>query len=83
MKVLTKAAQCVKMEISAEKTKLMIDSADGVQRDLKVKEQKLGTVTSFKNFGLIVSDESLKNGSSFNDYTSHCSSGKAETDMKR
>ena len=36
------------MEISAEKTKLMTDSANGIQREIKVKGQKLGTVTSFK-----------------------------------
>ena len=36
-----------KMEISAEKTKLMTNSANGIKREIKVKEQKLGTVTSF------------------------------------
>ena len=30
-----------KMEISAEKTKLMINSANGIQREIKVKGQKL------------------------------------------
>ena len=29
------------MEISAEKTKLMTDSANGIQREIKVKGQKL------------------------------------------
>ena len=37
-----------KMEISAEKTKLMTNSANSIQREIKVKGQKLGTVTSFK-----------------------------------
>ena len=37
-----------KMEISAEKTKLMTNSANGIQREMKVKRQVLGTVTSFK-----------------------------------
>ena len=36
------------MEISAEKTKLMTNSANGIQRGIKVKGQKLGTRTSFK-----------------------------------
>ena len=36
-----------KMEISAEKTKLMTNSANGIQREIKVKGQMLGTVTSF------------------------------------
>ena len=31
------------MEISAEKTKLMTNSANGIQREIKVKGQKLGT----------------------------------------
>ena len=37
------------MEICAEKTKLMTNSANGIQREIEVKEQKLGTVTSFCN----------------------------------
>ena len=42
------------MEISAEKTKLMTNSADDTQREIKV------TVPSFKFLGAIVSDESSK-----------------------
>ena len=37
-----------KIEISAEKAKLMTNSADGIQREIKVIGQKLGNVTSFK-----------------------------------
>ena len=48
-----------KMEVSAEKTKLMTNSANGIQREIKVKGQKLGTVTSFKYLGEVVSDEVL------------------------
>ena len=48
------------MEISAEKTKLVTNSADGIQREIKVKGQKLGTVTSFKYLGAIVSDDGSK-----------------------
>ena len=40
-----------KMEISAKKTKLMTNSANGIQREIKIKGQKLGTVTSFKYLG--------------------------------
>ena len=47
------------MEVSAEKTKLITNSADSIQREIKVKEQKLGTVTSFKYLGKVVSDEGL------------------------
>ena len=48
------------MAISAEKTKLMINIANGIQRDIKVKEQWLGTVTSFKYLGAVVSDDGSK-----------------------
>ena len=49
-----------KMEISAEKTKLMTNSANDTQREIKVKGQKLGTVTSFKYLGAVVSDDGSK-----------------------
>ena len=49
-----------KMEISSEKTKLMTNSANGIQREVKIKGQNLGTVTSFKYLGAIVSDDGLK-----------------------
>ena len=34
--------------------------ANGIQREIKVKEQKLGTVTSFKYLGAVVSDDGSK-----------------------
>ena len=46
-----------KMEISAEKTKMMTNSANGIEREIKGKGQKLGTVTSFKYLGTVVSDD--------------------------
>ena len=49
-----------KMEISAEKTKLMTNSANGIQREIKVKGQKLDIVTSFKYLGAVVSDDGPK-----------------------
>ena len=48
------------MEITAEKTKLMTNSINGIQREIKVKGQKLGTVTSFKYLGAVVSDDGFK-----------------------
>ena len=48
------------MEISAEKTKLMTNSVNGIQREIKVKGQKLGTITSFKYLGAVVSDDCSK-----------------------
>ena len=49
-----------KMELSAEKTKLMANGANGIQREIKVKGQKLGTVTTFKYLGTVVSDDGSK-----------------------
>ena len=48
------------MEISAEKTKLMTNSVNGIQREIKVKGLNLGTVTSFKYLGAVVSDDGSK-----------------------
>ena len=48
------------MEISAKKTKLMTNSANGIQSKIKIKGQKLGTVTSFKYLAAVVSDEGSK-----------------------
>ena len=57
---LDKTCTRYKMEISAEKTKLMTNLANGIQREIKVKGQKLGTVTSFKYLGAVVSDDGSK-----------------------
>ena len=48
------------MEIASENTKLMTNSANGNQREIKVKGQKLGTVTSFKYLGAVISDDGSK-----------------------
>ena len=48
------------MEINAEKTKLITNSANGIQRKINVKGQKLGTVTSFKFLGAVVLDDGSK-----------------------
>ena len=48
------------MEISAEKTKLMVHRNNGMKREIKVKGQKLGTVTSFRYLGVVVSDDGSK-----------------------
>ena len=57
---LDKTCTRYRMEISAEKTKLMANSANGIQREIKVKGQKLGSVTSFKYLGAVVSDDGSK-----------------------
>ena len=48
------------METSAMKTKLMTNSANVIQMEIKVKEQKLGTVTSFNYIEAFVSDDGFK-----------------------
>ena len=49
-----------KMEISEEKTKLMTNSTNDIQREIKVKGQKLGTVTNFKYLEAVVSEDGSK-----------------------
>ena len=79
---LDKTCTRYKMEISAEKTKMMTNSANGIQREIKVKGQVLGTVTSFKYLGAVVSDDGSTSGS-IKDCTSHCSSYKVEAHLER
>ena len=57
---LDKTCTSYKMEISVEKPKLMTNSTNGIQRKIKVKGQKLGTVTGFKYLGAVVSDDGSK-----------------------
>ena len=54
---LDKTCTRYQMEISAEKTKQMTNSAKGIQREIKVKGQKLGTVTGIKYIGEVASDD--------------------------
>ena len=61
----------------------MTNSANGIQKEIKVKGQKLGTVTSFKYLGTVVSDERLKTGGSFKECPSHCISDKAGANVER
>ena len=57
---LDKTCTRYKMEISAEKTNVMTNGANGIQREIKVKGQVLGTVTSFKYLGAVVSNGCFK-----------------------
>ena len=57
---LDKTCTRYKMDISAEKTKLMTNSANCTQREIKVKGPRLGTVTSFKYLRTVVSDDGSK-----------------------
>ena len=66
------------MVISAEKTRLMTS----IQREIKVKWQRLGIVTNFKYLGVVVSDDDSK-PVSLKDCTGHCSTNKAEATLER
>ena len=69
------------MEIRAEKTKLMTNSAYGIQRELEVSGKKIGTVSSFKNHEAAVSDVEQTLEVLFNGCTSHGSSVQAKANM--
>ena len=57
---LDKASTAYSMEISAEKTKLMTNNTSSINAEIKVNGQKLGTVTSFKYLGSVITDEGSK-----------------------
>ena len=57
---LDKTCTRYKMEINAEKTQLTTNSTYGIQREIKIKGQKLGIVTSFKYLEADVSDDCSK-----------------------
>ncbi|MEW8548419.1 MAG: hypothetical protein AB2693_33365 [Candidatus Thiodiazotropha sp.] len=48
-----------KVVISAEDTELMKNSANGLQREMKIKRQKFGTITSFICLVTTVSSEAV------------------------
>ena len=83
---LNKTCTRYKMEVSAEEIKLMTNNSSAIQKEIKVKGQKLGTITSFIKYFRAVGScfrswpitlDSLK------DCASHCSSYKAEANLER
>ena len=60
VKSLDKTCTRYQMEVSAEEIKLMTNSANGIQREIKVKGRKLGTVTSFKYLVEVISGDGSK-----------------------
>ena len=48
------------MEISAEKTELMTNNTSGINTEIKVKGQKIETVTSFEYLGSFITNEGSK-----------------------
>ena len=59
---LGKASTAHGMEISAQNTKPMTNSASGINTEIKVNGQKLETVTRFKYPGSVITDEGSKPG---------------------
>ena len=57
---LSKASTAYSMENSAEKTKLMANNTSGINTEIKVNEQQLETVTSFKYLGSVITGEGSK-----------------------
>ena len=48
------------MEISAEKTKLMTNNTNGINKKITVNGQRLETVSKFKYLGSVITDERSK-----------------------
>ena len=48
------------MEISAEKTKLTTNNANGISIDIRINGEKLDEVVSFKYLGAVVTDQGSK-----------------------
>ena len=57
---LEKTSTSYGMEISAEKTKLMMNNTQGISTKVKVNGQRLETVKSFRYLGSIITDEGSK-----------------------
>ena len=46
-----------KMEIGPDKTKVMTNNPNGLQREIKIKSQRLEEIENFKYLGAIISNE--------------------------
>ena len=57
---LDKASTAYGMEISAEKTKLMTNNTSSINTEIKANRPKLGSVTSFKYLGSVITDGGSK-----------------------
>ena len=68
------------MKISVEKTKLMTNTTIGINREIKINRQKLGTVTPF--YWLIGSHEDSKTESSLEDSTRQKNPNKVEDNLE-
>ena len=57
---LDKTSAAFGMEISAAKTKLMTNNANGISIDIRINGEKLDEVDSFKYLGAVVTDQGYK-----------------------
>ena len=57
---LDKTSTLYGIEVSAEKTKLITNSRNGIATDIRARGEKLETVNKFKYLGAVVSDEGSK-----------------------
>ena len=57
---LDKTSVAFGMEISAEKTKLMTNNANGISIDIRINGEKLDEVDSFKYLGAVFTDQGSK-----------------------
>ena len=57
---LDKTSAAFGMEISAEKTKLMTNNANGISIDIRINGEKLDEIDSFKYPGTVVTDQGSK-----------------------
>ena len=57
---LNKTSAAFGMEISAEKTKLMTNNANGISIDIRINGEKLDEVDSFKDLGAVITDHGSK-----------------------
>ena len=77
---LNKASTAYGMEISAEKTKLVINNTSSINTEIEVNGQKLEKVTSFKYLGSVINDEGSK-PEILQDSTGNSNIDKAETSL--
>ena len=70
------------MVISAEKTKLMTNNTNVINKEIKVNGQKLEAVTSFKYLGSVESDEGSTPEILSKDSTDDSSTDKVETSLE-
>ena len=80
---LDKTCTRFKMEISVEKTTLMTNSTNGIQREIKVKRAEVGLCNKLQVPWISCFKSWLQVRGSLKDCTSHCSCCKVEAHLER